>query len=797
VRRAVARALKGLGLAAALAAAALAWTVLSTRPRLAGRQPLAGLHASVTVIRDTWGIPHVFSENERDLFAAIGYVQAQDRLWQMEMMRRMAEGRVAELFGREAVPTDLFARTLDLAGAAEKAWSALGEAERGQLTAYAEGVNAYRRTGRLPLEFRLLVHRPEPWRPQQSIYPHLLAAYLYSHNLNEELFFARVAPRVGKTLAAELLPTAGRRLARTELAALPDYAGLRVAEMPRLWPGSAAAAEASNAWVVDGSRSASGKPLLAGDPHTYFYQPSIVYEMGVHGGGRDVAGYFTAGSPYAVIGRNARIAWTAAAVEADLIDVFIERLTPDGTACVEGDRAQPLERREIEIRVRGGKPLRRAVRFSPRGPLLNDLTRPEAANRLPYPVVPYDGGHGLALSWAAARFVDESVTAYSRLNRAADWSDFRDAVRHLTGISFHFLYADREGNVGWQMTGRLPVRKKGSGKYPVPAWTGEYGWTGFVPFDELPHALNPPSHAIVAANQDLRPAGYPHPVSNSWFGPYRARRIEQLLAAREKVTTEDFRRMQLDRVSAVGQRLQSLLATLDSPDPRVARALERLRRWDGDMRPDSSEAALAGQVLEALWPRLFRPLLGPDWVHLRLAADGHYNVLESMLDDPSAALWNEAERASGSRSREEILLGAVADAVARIERRQGGDPDAWRWGAENRLTLVHQPFGLIKPLHLFFSRGPYEVGGDGNTLNVSRVDPYSRSPRIGAVYRLIVDMADPDAAIAMGSSGESGDPLSPHYDDMIRASLRGTYHALPFTEAAVRARAEAVLELAP
>ena len=767
------------------------WLLHRPLPRSRGRLTLGGLLEEVEIHRDRWGVPHIYAATTRDLFFAQGFVHAQDRLWQMEFQRRLAAGRLSEVLGKATLDVDRWVRTLGLYRTAQKSYAGLSDRARRALDAYAAGVNAFLESGHpLPVEFTLLRYRPEPWSPVDSLTWASMMALGLSTGWDAKIIRARLIQRLGPQRAATL--EGGYPPDNPVILPEIDYAALGESALRRqatAGPTSDIGA-GSNSWVVAGERSVTGKPLLANDPHLMLQIPGIWYENHLVGAGYNVIGASLPGLPSVIIGHNDRIAWGLTASMADVQDLYIERFHPDDPYRYQvNDTWQEAEVYREEIRVRGCRePVIHQVVVTRHGPIITDLAPGES--------------QPLALRWVAQEVGDGTLEAFLRVNRARDWEEFRAALRHLVTPVLNWVYADVDGNIGYQLAGRIPVRRRGNGQVPVPGWTDEYEWEGTIPFDELPRSFNPPSGYIVTANN--KPVGddYPYFLGTGWAPGYRAQRITEMIERRATHDRESFQVIQTDWLSIPAQRIAQRLTRLWTDDPELSRALEILRVWDGQMHPRSVAATLAyttlihlrrrlfaaalGELADAYLGKGFHPLLRPVSGYAARSFEAAFQVLED-LDSPWLA----------GRSPDDVLQEALHDAVAELRARFGPDMASWRWGRVNRLTLVH-PLGTVRPLGRLFNRGPYEVGGD----------PFSPWPNAGryqayydyfhsASYRLIVDLSDLTRSVSVMFPGQSGHPGSPHYANQIDDWLLGRYHPLLWEQEAVREKATDMLTLIP
>ncbi len=740
-------------------------------PQLEGEIPTAGLQATVEVLRDKAGVPHIFARSERDAHFALGFVHAQDRLWQLEMNRRIAAGRLAEILGTDGLETDRFIRTLGVREAARANFARLDADTRAALEAYAGGVNAFLATRPvLAPEFLLLRIRPEPWSGVDSLSWLKMMAWDLGGNWRNELLRMRLARTLSNERIHELLaPYPGERAP-----ALPDlnrlYEGLE-REPPRLagaqMRSHADLSSGSNSWAVSGARTASGKPLLANDPHLGLTAPSVWYLAHLHAPGLDVIGATLPGVPGVLVGRNAHIAWGFTNTGPDVQDLYLERLGSAGDY-ITPDGPRPFETRTETIRVKGAADETLHVRRSRHGPVISDVV-PSALELTPR-------GHAMALAWTALAEDDRTMQSAIRLGRAQNWEEFEAALRDLHAPQQTVTYADRAGNIGFVAAGRVPVRKPGndlSGLAPAPGWDARYDWAGYLPFEALPRAFNPPGGAVVSANHKITPPAYPHHITFEWQAPFRASRIEELLSQAGQQTTESFARMQLDTVSLA---MRALLPRLRTTTPRgdaAREALTLLAAWDGTMAGDRPEPLIATAWWRELTRALYSDELGDAF---RANWSARPLFVESVLARDGA--WCDDIRSRRTESCNEVLSESLERALRDLEVRFGGDPKSWRWADAHAAHHRHRPFSRHRLLAPWFDiRVPSP--GDAYTINAGRSDfndeaaPYAN--RHGASYRAVYDLSDPDASLFIHSAGQSGNPLSAHYRSFSEAWSRGEY----------------------
>ncbi len=748
-------------------------------PQTSGTLVLPGLQAPVEVLRDAWGVPHIFAQSSHDLFLAQGYVHAQDRLWQMELNRRSASGRLSELVGEATLGTDRLFRTIGFRRAAEAEFARLDTETKEGLEAYAAGVNAFlaQHRGQLPIEFTLLRFAPEPWSPIDTVAFGKLMAWILGGHWSSALLRAHLVARFGVEGMRFLLPPYPTE-APVIVPSEAHYetwnvaAVLRLLDAARGLPGIG-----SNNWVVSGTRTGTGAPILANDPHLEAQMPSIWYEMHLVAGPYNVAGSTFPGTPGVIIGHNAEIAWGVTNAGPDVQDLYMEQFDPaDPTRYRYQGRWESATLVREEIKVRGQRePVIEHVRITRHGPILNNVV---------------DGlGTFLAMQWTALE-PGTVTTAIMRINRAQSWQGFRDALRFWTVPAQNFVYADRQGNIGYQLPGRIPIRAKGNGLLPVPGWTGEYEWVGEIPFDRLPSAFNPARGYIATANNRIIPDGYPYFISAEWDPGYRARRIEAMLARTSHATLEDMQKIQLDLTSLPGQAFVQALHGLHLTTEPASGLLAELQSWDGVLRPDSRPAAIYEAVRLSLAPLVFKAILGPDLYKRYLGHTAAWQaVLLRLLRTPGSPWW-------GPGGRDPIVARAFDDAHALLTTRLGPDRSRWTWGQLHTMRFVH-PVGRIPALAWVFNATAPFTGGDGYTVNNGGFDVSTFEQRSVASYRQVLDLANWDNSLAIHTTGQSGLPFNPHYRDFVPVWATGGYHPMLFSRPRIVQALDATLTLVP
>ena len=547
---------------------------------------LNGLEAEVNLLRDSEGIVTIQAQNDLDAYRALGFVHAQERLWQMDFMRRTGAGRLSEVAGAATLGIDRFMRLMGFYRAAEASLHLLDPEVRDVVEAYSAGVNAFleSRDGALPLEFQLLGYAPEPWQPADSLVWGKLMALQLSGNWHDELRREALTKILTPKQLEALWPgypadapiTLGARQSYLE----PS----QIKKLTELLPWSLAPKDASNAWVLSGKHTKTGKPILANDPHLELAAPGIWFLVRMETPDLSLSGATAPGVPFLVLGHNSHIAWGFTTTHSDTQDLFIEKLVPgDDSRYVTPEGTRPFDTRRETIKIKDANNESLTVRHSRHGPILSDIV--ESAEE----AVPPD--HVLALAWPALREDDLTAQALYRINQATDWKGFQAALRDFHAPQQNVVYADRLGNIGFMAPARVPIRKAGGGLVPVPGWTGDYDWDGFIPFEELPQSYNPPSGRIVTANNKLVPDDYPYLIAQNWPAPYRARRIEQLLHGNSAQDIENSAALQQDNLSLAAQELLPLMLKQLPKEDVPDHVIDTLQAWDYRMGARRARAA--------------------------------------------------------------------------------------------------------------------------------------------------------------------------------------------------------------
>jgi penicillin amidase len=780
-----------------IAAGVGTWLVRRPWPQTEGNLQVAGLTAPVQVIRDRVGVPQIYAQNEHDLFFAQGYVHAGDRLWQMEFNRRIGAGTLSAVLGSGTLEIDLFMRTLGLRRAAEQEAALLEDDTRAILQAYADGVNAYVDThrSRLPLEFTILGVDPAPWTPADTLVWGKVMAYNLCGNLDYELLRAQIVAQLGAAAAQQLMPPYAGGAPVIIPPEARSYGWLRDVsiELPAgldALLSSASPDAGSNNWVVHGSRTATGKPLLANDMHLGLDLPSIWYEVGLHGGRFDVAGFSFVGVPLIIVGHNSRIAWGVTNLPSDVQDLYIEKADGANPAQYEY-KGQWLDLQMVPetIEIEGQSPQTIYVLVTRHGPIVNSV------------MGSLKDAEPMALQWTALqpRRIWRAVTL---LDTASNWDEFRAALSYWDVPSQNFVYGDVDGNIGYQSTGLIPIRAAGhDGTLPVPGWTGEYEWQGFIPFDELPSVYNPPTGFIVSANNKVVPDSYPYHLATEWSAPYRAGRVTALLAADDSITIQDMQDIQSQTYSLPAAALRPYLLAIQPSTDLETRALAQVSAWDLYLESDRVGAAVYEVWNWFLVNNTLSDELGEDLLQTYLAHDElHMPMMIDLMAQPDST-WFDDHSTAAVETRDDIAKRSLTDAVAWLSSHYGSDPAKWQWGRLHYKVFVHNPLGQcgIGILENLFNSKAIPARGDSFTVDAAWLSLEDEPFRMtgGASERYIADLSNLENSLTVITTGQSGQLFHPHRTDQISAWQSIQYHAMIFSREAAEANPEGVLTLSP
>ncbi len=734
-------------------------------PKIKGTISLDGLGAEVRITRDNWGVPHIFAESENDLFFACGYVHAQDRMWQMELSRRAGFGRLSEIFGKRTLENDKFMRNIGLKEAAQRDFEKLLPRMKELLQSYSDGVNSWINTRKFnwPPEFMLLRHRPQLWQPLDSLVIKEIMALLLCVDYQSEAVRGRLVKKLGAEKALQIMEEGIS-------AAYSEIEGLSLPEDLAPLP-----SQGSNNWVLAGSRTESGKPLLANDPHLEISLPPIWYEVHLVSPGLNVIGVSLPGVPAVIIGHNESIAWGMTNSEVDVQDLYLEKLNPSRDSYLDGGEWKPLVKKEEVIMVKGQKqPERMEVSWTRRGPLVSPLI---VKSKSP-----------ISLSWTVHEG-GQTMEAFYLLDRAESWIEFVEALKLFDAPSQNFVYADREGNIGYYLSGKIPLRPELAALFPFPGWKEEGAWKGILEEGKKPYLFNPGQGFIITANNKISTDDFPHYLSFDWEAPFRAERIKELLFQKEKHNIDSLKTIQNDIYSKKGELFLPYVWQIKDAEGKAEQALKILKGWDL-LLSNGKEPALYEAFMKFFQEETFEDDLGEDFQNF----NSHFRRKEAgllrILSDPLSP-WFDKKKTQGVETREEIIKMSLERAYELLEKNYG-PADNWDWMKINSFTFKHA-LGAV-PVFKFFNRGPYPMNGDSFTV---RVMSSSRNGTLAASYRQIIDLGNFKNSICVLSSGQSGHFKSRFYDDQIPLWIKGEYHPMLFDPKDIETNSAASLILKP
>lgn len=800
------------------------WVKSSGLPSRAGEATIASLEGPVKVQWDSWAVPHIRADSLADAMTALGYLHANDRMTQMELGRRKAAGRIAEVFGLQAVDLDRSCRALRYRETAEELWNHASPEIKGLLEAYAKGVNAWleERGSDLPPGLKLMRFQPEPWEPVDSLSFILLMAedlsfwqgqpedarfeWLSTFGAETSLDLLRDSqahiPGEILTMAKKQGPRKGNLMSETSGSRGPwgteEPAAVELAESS--WAANSLADSSdtagdsffrnnaflgrenslavpgSNGWILGGSWTASGKPIVANDPHLGMRLPGTWFQVLIRVPGYEVSGVTLPGVPVVVIGRSAHLAWSFTNTMLDDHDLFYEQLDETGTKVKRGESWSPIQVKQHKIPVKGSGSIAFEARSTDRGPLLREM--------------PEWGLPARSLAWTVYEPADP-LGALLKLSRATTLEEAFDATEGYVAPAQNLMVADRDGGLMYVTLGKVPQRRQGDGRFPSPGWDLAYGWDGVRPLETNPLILRPESDLLITANNDFVPEDYPLPFVADFDGPYRAERIRQLLEARRGWTAAEQVEVQTDVVSLHAKRV---IATLTGPyDGDAAKAHEVLAGWDGAMTL-SGQAALFDLFIETLSEKVFRD---EQKSFKLLALEGRGRLL-ALLENKLDPRWFDNVDTEEKEDRQSILSAALGAAWQKGAGRWGQDIADWSYSDIHHLNLLH-PLGRFPVIGGFFNRGPFPMSGSGTSVLASG-GPWLGSRRalsLGQSMLWVVDFADPDNGLMILPGGQSGHPKDPHYDDQLALFVKGEVRKSPWSEAAVDQESVSVLQLNP
>ncbi len=826
-----------------LIGAFLTWFVRKPWPQTKGKLEVKGLRDTVTVIRDKWGIPNIYAKNDYDLFFAQGYVTAQDRLFQLEMHRRIGNGTLSEIAGKGGLGTDKMSRMLGLRRIAEKSYPLLDNDTKAILQAYSNGINAYIKThkNKLPLEFTLLNCKPAPWTPLDSMSFVNFMSSINGLNMNYELYNAEVTAKLGEKMAKDELPpwdsdnpeiitkdlekyswrkyltplstqnNTSKQLEDNYRSGKNDW--LKYYNITSTFDSDDLLSKmqqfgwASGTWAISGKYTATGKPILACDVHMGLFIPSFWYEIGLHGGRFNMSGFSLPGTPFILLGRNQNITWGFVNLNADVQDFYVETLdnSTNPTKYLYQGKWYDLEKKQEVIKVKGKAPVVLNLLITRHGPIVNDWLKVDKDDRKNLEKIKTFAGQWTPLQWGskwenpqpiALRWAVQDgcyvLKATSLLNQAKNWSEFRNALSYWDGLGESFIYADNQGNIGYQAAAKIPVRApEHLGTLPVSGSDGKYEWKGYIPFNDLPYLYNPPTGWVAAINNKTTTDAYPYKFTYDWFHPgYRARslvtNLKSLISKGKPITIEDMRLLQSDTFSYAAKQLNVYLAAFKPENPFEAKVLSYVKKWDGRYDKNSVGAAIFStwynymdtntfsdeQLKYKLWGFQF-PLK-------------HIESLITIMKAPTNKWFDNVFTPDKVETRDDIVKISFKDALEFLKKSYGNDPVKWNLSRVQRVYLTHALFGGTPIVgSIFKSSEILPFAGSPTSIAFAYCNtfpPKKFNVTFASTQRDIVSFGDPDTMLSVIQSGSSMHLFNPHREDQMKLWADLKYHPMPFTK---------------
>ncbi len=784
-----------IGILVVVLVGAYGW-LRATVPSYKGDVTVKGITGNVKIIRDSFGMPHIYAENDNDAYFALGYCMAQDRLFQMDMLRRAIRGRLSEILGKDMVGVDKLFRTITAVKPVDELYKDYPPEIIDAFTAFAAGVNYYleTRTGPLPVEFALLGYKPEPWVPSDSGAVYYYMSWDLNSSFDIEPLFDMITKKVGKDEAAELFtgypsgyPTI---MSGTEPLASVNVEGYLAALTRAREVLGTEGGGASNNWVVSGKKSETGKPILATDMHLNHSLPGIWYEAHLSTPSMNVSGVTAPGIPFIIVGATDHVAWGFTNVMADDSDYYLEKINPENEDQYQyqGKWEDMTTRKEV-IKVKGSRDVNYMVRLTRHGPVVDDIDKYEAPQ-----------GYALAMRWTAPE-LDTVPKALYRFNRAKTIDDMEAGIEYFKCPGQNIVYADDQGNIGYWASVGIPIREGFSGMELLPGWEGKYEWKGFVPTDMQPHLRNPERGWIASANNKHIGPEYPYVISNYYAMPDRYVRITEMLTEKDKLSVADFERMHADFLVVLAREWVPVFVEHLSDkklSENEAAALEILKGWDYVAAPESNASTIFHSVVQEMIKNVYKKRLGGEFYDRYLG--DHYLVFDSLREmmKKGDSVWFDNPDTKDVEDMDSVITKSFKDGVAYLEEEMGRNPNRWTWGKLHTLTLYHA-FGKSSPiLGFFLNRGPYPMGGSIATVNPM---PYHLNDPWGVYHgaseRCIFDLSNMANSLRVIPAGISGNFMSPHYDDQIDLWRTVTYRPFAINPEGVDADAHDVLTMKP
>ncbi len=768
----------------------------ATLPGYEGEVVVDGIDSKVTIIRDSYGMPHIYADSDGDAYFALGYSMAQDRLFQLDLIRRVTSGRLSELLGESVVSVDKLFRTLTAPRAQKDIVGEFPPEVLSSLEAFSKGINYYIENGDgpLPVEFKMLGYKPDPWRPEDCVSVYYFLAWQFNGTFKTEMLRATIADKLGKELTDEIFsayPENGPTIIgnKPPLSVGKNIDFLKTLNLAREITGRVGGG-ASNNWAVSGVKSETGKPILANDPHVAHGAPGVWYEAHITTPTLNVTGAMLPGIPFVFAGTNGNCAWGGTVGMVDDSDYYLEKLDPeDPNRCLYMGSWEEIKTREETIKVKGADDVNFNIRMTRHGPIIDDL------NKFDEPK-----GYALSMRWVAPERA-QAITSLYYVNRAKTVNDFDKWVELFQCPGINLVCADDQGNIGYWLVAGIPIRSGFDGSVPVPGWDGKHEWAGYVPKGEQPKLINPPSGWIATANNRIEKDGYPYIISNGYASPDRYIRITEMLTEKDKLNADDFAKMQGDTYVVLARDwVPTMIEALSGAElsEREAAALELLKDWDFVATPESRAASVFHATANGIVERTFKNRLGEELYTMYIG--NKYLVFNSLrkMFKRGKSPWFDDPETEEIEDIDFVITMSFKDAVSYLESEMGPDIDDWAWGDLHTLTIYH-PFGKKSALMgKLFNIGPLPMGGSLFTVNPATyrlTDPWEVYH--GASLRYIIDLSDMNNSKMVTPNGVSGNFMSTHYDDQTELWIDHKYRPFVLSRDRVDKDARYTLELEP
>ncbi len=771
-------------------------------PHYEGERNVKGLHANVEIYRDAYAVPMIKAGNDEDAAFALGYVHAQERLFQMDVARRAGEGRLSEVFGAKTIPIDQMFRTAGIYKNVKENFDKLNPISKKILEAYSKGVNAFLKEakGNYPVEFDVLGYDPYPWKPEHS----LIIAKLMGWELNiswwTDITFSQLVQKFGVEKAKELLPDFPENSPTIIPSDIKSFAAItndlmKVDQQFRNFTGFVGTHIGSNNWIVNGKMSASGKPIIANDPHLAYTAPGKWFFAMIRSNDWNAEGFTIPGLPAIVIGKNQNIAWAMTNVMADDADFYVEKIDSAGKNYFLNGMWKPLTIQKDTIHVKDSSSVIYEIKRTHRGPIITDIH----PFKVMYPNTGVQTAQ-MSMRWAGQEFSDEMFAVVS-VNKSKNWNEFQNAVRYFTVPGQNFVYGDKDGNIGYICAAKLPIRAFNSSTLINDGTTDANDWKGFVPYEEMPKLFNPPQNFIASANNKTI-QNFRYHISNIWEPSSRIERITELLNSKPIQSKDDFKKYQNDFVSPYAKKLTHYITSaFDSvkvTDKNLLLALELFRNWNFEMDAGSQVPTIYTRFFQYLIKNIFEDEMGDDLLkEYVFIANVPYRIIPKMLEENNSSFFDDIHT-SQIETRDIIIRKSLVDALSDLENNYGMEIKNWQWSDVHKVTFKHMFHDVSPLLDKIVNIGPFSIGGDGTTVfnteysfpelfeqthdltKPHRSEPYSNI--LGPSMRYIFDFADPDHLEYIMPTGQSGHFMSDHYKDMSDMWLKGKYIKLPLRE---------------